>query len=57
MGEPAHGRPFQTDLREPPNYNKAATGLLGPEKGTSVLTQAQAPPETLGQHPRTTGCP
>lgn len=55
MDEPANGKPL-TDLREPPNYNKAATGLLRPQKVTLVLTQALAPPEALGQRPRTTGC-
>lgn len=45
------------DLREPPNYNKAATGLLGPRKGPPVLTQAPAPPGALGPGPQTTGYP
>lgn len=57
MGESANGRLLHTDPGEPPNYNTAATGLLGPGQGTLVLTQAQAPPETLGRCPQTAGCP
>lgn len=57
MGESTNGRWLHTVPGEPPNYNTAATGLLGLGKGTLVLTQAQVPPETLGQCPQTTGCP
>lgn len=51
------GQYIQKDLREPPNYNEAATGLLAPEKGTVALTPAQAPPVRPGQCPQTIGCP
>lgn len=48
MGESTNGRRLHTVPREPPNYNTAATGLLGLGKGTLVLTRAQVPAETLG---------
>lgn len=57
MGESTNGRWLHTVPREPPNYNTAATGLLGLGKGPPVLTQAQVPPETPGQCPQTTGRP